>query len=96
MVVIFPQTKYRNLEQLFKSDTKESLGKLLNYFDTGIEEVRTEKRPIEEVLTFLPEDIKNDIMNDIQKAFDEDCEKTTSSITVTIVGKDLALKNKRR
>ena len=47
---------------VFKSDTKESLGKLLNYFDTGIEEVRTEKRPIEEVLTFLPEDIKNDII----------------------------------
>ena len=92
MIVIFPQTKYRNLEQLFKSDTKESLGKLLNYFDTGIEEVLTEKRPIEEVLTFLPEDIKNDIMNDIQKAFDEDCEKTTSSITVTIVGKRFSFK----
>ncbi|MCM1047847.1 MAG: AAA family ATPase [Clostridiales bacterium] len=87
LIIIFPQTKYRDLGQLFKSNTKDSLGKLLNYFDTGIEEVLTSVRPIEEVLAFLPENLKNDMMNYIQDGFDGDNNKITTSVDITISGK---------
>ena len=63
LIIIFPQTKYRNLGQLFKSDKGDSLGKLLNYFDTGVEEVSRTISPIEEVLAFLPENLKNGATN---------------------------------
>jgi len=87
LIIIFPQTKYEDLGQLFKNDEKDSLGKLLNYFDTGIEEVLAEVKPIEEVLTFLPENIKKYVIHGIQKGFDEDNKKTATAVDVTITGK---------
>lgn len=87
LVIIFPQTKYRDFGQFFKRDSKDSLGKLLNYFDTGIEEVFSEIKPIEEVLAFLPENIKNDVIHDIQEGFDEENSKTATAIDLTIAGK---------
>ncbi|MCM1124160.1 MAG: AAA family ATPase [Eubacterium sp.] len=87
LIIIFPQTKYRGLGQLFKSEEKDSLGKLLNYFDTGIEEVLTAVKPIEEVLAFLPENLKNDVIHDVLEEFDEDNTKTATAVDVTIAGK---------
>lgn len=94
MIIIFPQTKYRDLGQLFKSDEKDSLGKLLNYFDTGIEEVLTAVRPIEEVLAFLPENLKNDVIHDIQEGFDEENKRTATAVDVTISGKRFSFTKK--
>ncbi len=94
MLIIFPQTKYRDLGQLLKSDEKDSLGKLLNYFDTGIEEVLSAVRPIEEVLAFLPENFKNDVIHDIQEGFDEDNKKTATVVDVTIAGKRFSFTKK--
>lgn len=70
LIIIFPQSRYQDLGQLFKGDEKDSLGKLLNYFDTGIEEVFTEEKPIDDVLEFLPEDLKNEVIHDVQEGFD--------------------------
>ncbi len=94
LIIIFPQTKYRDLGQFFKNDEKDSLGKLLNYFDTGIEEVLTEVRPIEEVLAFLPENLKNDVIHEIQERFDEDNKKTATTVDVTIAGKRFSFTKK--
>lgn len=94
LIIIFPQTKYRDYGQFFKSDEKNSLGKLLNYFDTGIEEVLTAIRPIEEVLAFLPEDIKNDVIHDIQEGFDEENKKAATAVDVTIAGKRFSFTKK--
>lgn len=93
LIIIFPQTRYRDLGQLFKNDENDSFGKLLNYFDTGIEDVITAIKPIEEVLAFLPDDIKNNIIHDIQEGFDEDNKKTTT-VDVTIVGKRFSFTRK--
>ena len=93
LIIIFPQTKYRDLGQLFKNDENDSFGKLLNYFDTGIEDVITAVKPIEEVLAFLPDNIKNDVIHDIQEGFDEDNKKTTT-IDVTIIGKRFSFTKK--
>ncbi len=93
LIIIFPQTKYRDLGQLFKNDENDSFGKLLNYFDTGIEEVITAVKPIEEVLVFLPDNIKNDIIHDIQEGFDEDNKKAIT-VDVTIMGKRFSFTKK--
>lgn len=95
LIIIFPQTKYRDLGQLFKNDENDSFGKLLNYFDTGIEEVITAVKPIEEVLAFLPNNIKNDVIHDIQEGFDEDNKKATT-VDVTIIGKRFSFTKKDR
>lgn len=94
LIVIFPQTKYGDLGQLFKSDEKDSLGRLLNYFDTGIEEVITAVRPIEDVLAFLPETFRNDVIHDVQEGFDEDNNKTAATVDVTIAGKRFSFTKK--
>lgn len=93
LIIIFPETKYRDLGQLFKNDENDSFGKLLNYFDTGIEEVITAVKPIEEVLAFLPDKIKNDVIHDIQEGFDEDNKKATT-VDVTIIGKRFSFTKK--
>ena len=93
LIIIFPETKYRDLGQLFKNDENDSFGKLLNYFDTGIEEVITAVKPIEEVLAFLPDKIKNDVIHDIQEEFDEDNKKATT-VDVTIIGKRFSFTKK--
>ena len=66
---------------------------MLNYFDTGIEEVITAVKPIEEVLVFLPDNIKNDIIHDIQEGFDEDNKKAIT-VDVTIMGKRFSFTKK--
>ncbi len=93
LIIIFPQTKYKDLGQLFKNDENDSFGKLLNYFDTGIEEVITAVKPIEEVLAFLPDNIKNDVIHDIQEGFDEDNKKAIT-VDVTIIGKRFSFTKK--
>lgn len=93
LIIIFPQTKYSDLGQLFKNDENNSFGKMLNYFDTGIEEVITAVKPIEEVLAFLPDNIKNNVIHDIQEGFDEDNKKTTT-VDVTIIGKRFSFTKK--
>lgn len=94
LIIIFPQSRYRDFGQFFKSDEKDSLAKLLNYFDTGIEEVLTAIKPIEEVLAFLPEDIKNDVIHQIQEGFDEENKKGAISADVTIAGKRFSFSKK--
>ncbi len=94
LIIIFPQTKYRDLGQLFKNDEDDSLGKLLKYFDTGIEEVITAVKPIEEVLAFLPENLKNNVIHDIQEGFDEENKKVATTVDVTIIGKRFSFTKK--
>lgn len=94
LIIIFPQTKYSDLGQLFKNDEDDSLGKLLKYFDTGIEEVITAVKPIEEVLAFLPENLKNNVIHDIQEGFDEENKKVATTVDVTIIGKRFSFTKK--
>lgn len=87
LIIIFPETKYRDLGRFINNDAQGSLGKLLNYFDTGIENVNTEIKPIDEVLSFLPEDIKNEVIHDVQEGFEGNESKVPSGVDVTIAEK---------
>lgn len=87
LLIIFPETRYRDLGRFINNDAQGSLGKLLNYFDTGIEAVNTEIKPIDEVLSFLPDDFKNDVIHDVQESFEENESKVPSGVDVTIAEK---------
>ena len=52
------------------NDTLSSMGKLLTYFDTGIVSLSGDEKSMDEVLSFLPEELKNQVSHDVQEAFD--------------------------
>lgn len=87
LIIIFPETKYRDLGQFVSNDAQGSMGKLLNYFDTGIETVNKEVKPIDEALSFLPEDFKNDVIHEVQEGFEGNELEVPFGIDVTIAGK---------
>lgn len=85
LIIIFPQTRVNDFRQFMMSDTLESMGKLLNYFDTGIESLNGEEKSMDEMLGFLPESIRNEIKNDVLEAFNKEEEsKFLSSVEITI------------
>lgn len=91
LIIIFPETIYGDLGRFVSNDAQGSMGKLLNYFDTGIETVNTEIKPIDEALSFLPEDFKNDVIHEVQEGFEGNGLEVPSGIDATIAGKRCAL-----
>lgn len=87
IIIIFPQTKINNFRQFMMSDTLESMGKLLNYFDTGIDSLIGEEKTVEDALGFLPEDIRDEIKNDVLEAFSKENQKELTSVEITIANR---------
>ena len=88
LIIIFPQTKFNDFRQFMMSDTLESMGKLLKYFDTGIDSLNGKEKSMDEILGFLPEEVRKNIKNDILEAFNkEDESKYVSSVELTIMGR---------
>lgn len=85
LIIIFPQTKIRDFRQFIMSDTLESMGKLLNYFDTGIDSINGKEKSMDEVLAFLPEQLRIRVKNDVMEAFNREREKKhPESVEITI------------
>ena len=93
LVLIFPQTRYNGYSQHIINDSLDSVAKLMNYFDTGIETIAGKEKNMEEVLSFLPDDIKNSIISDIQESFDEEKEAPTS-IGIEVAGRRISFTKK--
>lgn len=91
LITIFPQTKYNNYNQLLSSDTHSSVEKLLKYFDTGIESVSGVKKSMDEILAYLPDEVKFDITHSIQESLAE-LEDEEDDIQVSINGKRFSFK----
>lgn len=87
LIIIFPQTKINNFRPLMMSDTLESMGNLLKYFDTGIESLNGKEKSLDEALTFLPEEIRERIKNDVLEAFNKEDETHISSVDITALGR---------
>lgn len=88
LIIIFPQTKYGNYRQFMMSDTLDSMGKLLNYFDTGIDTLKGEEKTVDEALGFLPEDLRDDIKNDVLESFEkDDSQVTLESVEIGIANR---------
>ena len=72
LLFIFPQTKLRNYGQyILNNDTLDSTGKLLNFFDTGIESVSGKEVKFDEALLSIKEELREKLKNDIYEAFSE-------------------------
>lgn len=84
LIIIFPQSKYTNFGQYIINDSLESLTNLMRYFDTGIEEIKKEEKEVEEVLSFLPPELKSEIISDIQESFAEGDADSLKSIDIEI------------
>lgn len=88
LIIIFPRTRLKNFRQFLMNDSLESMGKLLNYFDTGIDSVAGNEKSVDETLGFLSEDIRNAVINDVREAFikNENSERYFS-VEITIAGR---------
>lgn len=92
LLVIFPQTKYNGYDQYISNDSLNSITDLMRYFDTGIESVRGEEKNIEDVFSFLPDSLKNEIIDDIRNEFEkenieETADGTPFSVNIRIEGR---------
>ncbi|MBP3747968.1 MAG: AAA family ATPase [Ruminobacter sp.] len=93
LIIIFPQTKYRGYNQYSVNDTLESVAKLMNYFDTGIEMIEGQERDIDkalEAVAFLSEDVKNSIINNIEELLKDKKDDEKFSINVDVAGRKLS------
>lgn len=93
LIIIFPQTKYNGYSQHIINDSLDSITKLMDYFDTGIEEIIGEEKNMEEVLSFLPDKLKNEIISDVQQSFEEK-EESPTSVSIEIAGKRISFSKK--
>ena len=66
LIIIFPQTKINDFRQFLMNDSLDSIGKLLNYFDTGIDSVTGKENSMDEALGFLPEEVRKNVINDVK------------------------------
>lgn len=68
IIIITPESKVNNTIKLYSDNTDEyNLSKLLSEFDTGIEDISLGEEKIEEALDFLPDKIKREIIQEIEK-----------------------------
>lgn len=70
LIVVYPGSHTSNKNDFFLNpvfDTN-SMVDMLRAFDTGIEEIKKGKQLAEKAFAFLPEDIKKDLLNDIEQA----------------------------
>lgn len=67
--VVYPESHARNRNEFFlnSASNTDSLANMLRLFDTGIQEVKKGKQPAEKAFSFLPEEIRKDILNDIEQ-----------------------------
>lgn len=88
LIIVFPQTKYYNYggESIVLNDS--TVAKYLRYFDTGIEEIKKIKKPIDEVLAFIPGNTRAGVISDVQKGLrPASKEKGADSVEVNFFGK---------
>jgi AAA15 family ATPase/GTPase len=68
LCVIHPDSRYLNHEALIEDDSQRLiLGRLLKYFDTGIETIAKNKKDLEEVFISMPDERKAAIKEDLVK-----------------------------
>ena len=77
LVIIFPESKYMGIPQLLDNDTeKTNLEKLLNYFDTGINNLSKKEVKFDKAFANLP----NTILENIKVNFSKNLKKPEQSV----------------
>lgn len=67
LIVVYPDSHPRHKTDFFLNPAynSEALAHMLRVFDTGIENITKGKQPAEKAFSFLPEEVKKDILDDI-------------------------------
>ena len=83
--VVYPESHARNRNDFFLNSASsiESLANMLRLFDTGIDGVGKVKQLAEKAFSFLPEEIKKDLLDEIAKNLIEKL-KDSSDIKINI------------
>ncbi|MCM1149756.1 MAG: ATP-binding protein [Butyricicoccus sp.] len=94
LIVLTPKSRLADKSKLFLvSERAEDLGELLQDFDTGIESIALKKEKMENVLDFLPEEVKQALIRDIEQSFnDMDTEQKVKELDVGIAGRSFRFK----
>lgn len=73
LIIIYPESVYGDYKQFFINDNnKNSLEKMLKYFDTGINGITEEEKSLEDTLAFLPDKVRNDIVSQLKDGFEKE------------------------
>lgn len=69
LIVVYPDSHTHNKNDFFLNPTfdTDSMIDMLRAFDTRIEKITKGKQPAEKAFSFLPEQVKNDILDDIEQ-----------------------------
>lgn len=97
LIIIFPTSRYGNIRPLMVSDTLNSMGQLLHYFDTGIESISGDDKSMEDALSFLSEPERDEVMTFVREALSSESEDKDHmhTLEVTIYGRKINfVKNK--
>lgn len=88
IVLISPKSRYGDKLRLFGEDRDYDFANILNEFDTGIESISLGKDSVENVLDFLPPNIKADIMDEVESSFNKEDDSVTE-VNINIGGRSL-------
>ncbi len=94
LMILTPNSRYVNkAKMLSEGEQAESLVELLRDFDTGIESITLKKEKVKNVLDFLPEEVREALIQDIEQAFNDiDNEKKVKEVSVGIDGRSIRFK----
>lgn len=73
LVVIFPNSQFGGLIRLLENESERTkLERLLNYFDTGINQIHKRTQDIDKVFSMFPNEVIESIKTDLAKELKED------------------------
>ncbi len=95
VAVIYPYSHAREINNFFVNDSgdKTMLARMLSDFDTGIENIMSRKKPLEEILGFLPKEQIGYVIDEVERSIREDEEFHNSIEQGT--GKSFEIGNRR-
>ncbi len=69
LIVVYPGSHARNKTDFFlnPASNTDSMVDMLRAFDTGIEEITKGKQSAEEAFSFLPDEVKKEVLNDLEQ-----------------------------
>lgn len=77
VTVVYPNSHAHNRHDFFLNPASDvdSMASLLQALDTGIEGIKKGKQPIEKALSFLPEEVQKNILNDLDQEMRKNLEE---------------------
>lgn len=85
LIVVYPGSHARNKNNFFlnPASNTDSMIDMLRAFDTGIEEIKKGKQLAEKAFSFLPDEVKKNILNDLEQNLrSESSDKTHCTIEI--------------